>query len=203
MKIIVGLGNPGEKYKNTRHNAGFKFLDALAGSLEISTSGSIKFQKNEKFEAEIAEAAIDGVKLLLVKPLTFMNLSGQAVTKILSFYKAGAADLIVVSDDIDLPVGTVRIRKDGSGGGQKGLQNIIDNLGEDISRIRIGVGPASGERGNFFDAVSFVLSDFSEREEPIIDESIAIALEYLLKHLNEKAAHLPDHTFRVATNSEG
>lgn len=132
--IIVGLGNPGGKYEGTRHNVGFKVIDELADRFKIDRP--VRFGKSM-----IGKGSIAGEKVILVKPMTYMNLSGEAVREICSYYKVDHTDhLIVISDDIDLPVGHLRIRKKGSAGGHNGLKNIILHLGDDeFTRIRIGV----------------------------------------------------------------
>ena len=125
MKIIVGLGNIGKEYENTRHNTGFIFVDTLIKQLEKEASENIiQYHTEKKFDAEIAEAKIFGEKYVFVKPRTYMNASGKAVASIIQYYKAKDDDLIVAFDDVDLPIGTVRIRKEGSSGGHKGLQNL-------------------------------------------------------------------------------
>ncbi|MFA6963589.1 MAG: aminoacyl-tRNA hydrolase [Patescibacteria group bacterium] len=200
MKIIVGLGNPGKQYEGTRHNAGFVFVDALSKSDEITAIGeTLNFKAVAKFEAEIAETQLNGEKLIVIKPQTYMNLSGNSVAMVMQYYKAEIADLVVVSDDIDLPVGTARIRHEGSSGGQKGLQNIIDILRSDsFSRLRIGVkSELSGETDNpTFDAANFVLSKFSKQEKEQINQIIAESIKYLLLHLGQKQ-EIPAHTIEI------
>lgn len=132
--LIVGLGNPGKEYENTRHNAGFVAADVLAEKFNINFSKS-------KFDAVYGDGVISNVRVLIAKPQTYMNLSGQAVQKISSFYKISLDKIIVMHDDVSLDVGKIRIRRKGSSGGQKGLANIIQLLGsEEIPRIKIGVG---------------------------------------------------------------
>lgn len=134
MKLIVGLGNPGKEYEKTRHNAGFMALDKLADKLGVSVTTA-------KWNALIAVARIEGQAVVLMKPLTYMNLSGSAVSQAVQFYKIENCDILVMHDDMDLPVGSLRIRKKGSSGGQKGMESILSSLQtKDISRIRIGVG---------------------------------------------------------------
>ncbi|MBR2179349.1 MAG: aminoacyl-tRNA hydrolase [Selenomonadaceae bacterium] len=135
MKIIVGLGNPGSEYAKTKHNVGFMLIDAIAN--EISASNW-----REDFRALISDAFVDGEKVFLVKPLTFMNLSGEAVRPIMDYYKLTPDDLIVAHDDMDLQTGVIRLRPKGSGGGHHGVESIIQHLGgnENFARIRIGVG---------------------------------------------------------------
>ena len=134
MKIIVGLGNPGKKYEKTRHNAGFIALDLVAQKLGVSIT-------NNKFKALIAETFHRGEKVLLVKPQTFMNLSGESVRAIFDFYNVNEEDLLVISDDKDLDVGSIRVRAKGSSGGQNGIKNIIAHLGtQEFARVKIGIG---------------------------------------------------------------
>ena len=171
MLLIVGLGNPDKKYKDTRHNVGFMMLDALADNL------GAEFSKSEKFNSEIAETVLtfEGrtgrTRLLLAKPQTYMNRSGEAVNKIINFYKLRPQDQVwIVHDDLDIEVGTLRIRLRGSSAGQKGVQSIIDQLGTDeFARFRIGIGPKDKRTIN---AENFVLEKFDKTEKPIIDEEI-------------------------------
>lgn len=194
MKIIVGLGNFGAEYQETRHNVGFMFLDALAEAKELTPVGeSLTFGLNKKFEALVAETKVSGEKIVLVKPQTYMNSSGRAVSKILDFFKAEASDLIVINDDKDLPLGRIRIRKDGGSAGQKGLQNIIDSIGNaEFTRIRIGISnpeqqPSQGDTANF------VLDNFSKREKPVIEETISSGVSLLVTHLCE-GSEIPAQT---------
>lgn len=132
--LVVGLGNPGREYENTRHNAGFVAADILADKLNIKLSKS-------KFDALFGDGIIAGERVLLAKPQTYMNLSGQAVQRLASFYKIPTDKIIIMHDDVSLDVGVIRIRRKGSAGGQKGLANIIELMGsQDIARIKIGVG---------------------------------------------------------------
>ena len=200
MKLLVGLGNPGEKYEGTRHNAGFMFLDRLVCAKELAPAGEcIALSHDKKFDAEIGETLFEGEKLVFIKPQTYMNLSGEAVRKIMEYHKAEAKDLLVISDDIDLPVGMVRVRKEGSSGGQKGLQSIIDHIkSNEFIRIRIGIRTAedSETSANKFDAVNFVLGKFTDREKPLVDLSIGEAVEYILPYLG-RAEEVPSHSFEV------
>ena len=135
MKIFVGLGNPTAEYAATKHNVGFMLADKLAEKISAS-------EWREKFNALVAESFFDGEKILIVKPQTFMNLSGEAVGPIMNFYKLGAEDLTVAHDDMDLPLGMIRLRPKGSGGGHHGVESIIQHLGgeKNFPRVRIGVG---------------------------------------------------------------
>lgn len=207
MKIIVGLGNPEKKYQGTRHNAGFMFVDKLAEEMNVETAAKLgtllskekrpQFETSKKFTAEIAEVTRKGEKIILVKPQTFMNLSGKAVSMMMSYYKISANDLVVISDDIDLPVGQARIRHDGSSGGQKGLQNIIDTLGLDnFLRIRIGIQSSRDDKSNQIETADFVLSKFSKKEEVIVDEMIDLIIGHILPFI-EKNEKIPAHTIAL------
>jgi peptidyl-tRNA hydrolase, PTH1 family len=167
MKLIVGLGNPGNKYKDTRHNVGFEVAGLLAKRFATTPARA-------KFQGEIVEAAIAGQKTLILTPLTYMNLSGASVLATRDFYKIENQNLLVVCDDFALPLGKLRLRPKGSSGGQNGLEDILRRLGtEEISRLRIGVGPLPAGR----DAAGFVLSRFSKDEQPEIADAIQRASE--------------------------
>lgn len=156
MKLIVGLGNPGKEYEKTRHNAGFMAIDYLAD--KVGTSITTK-----KFNAYVSNVHIDGQSVMLMKPLTYMNESGSAVSQAVSFYHIDPEDILILHDDMDLPVGSVRIRKKGSAGGQKGMKSVIQCLStEEIARIRIGVGHS--ERGNHDKVPDWVLSAVPKAE---------------------------------------
>ena len=162
MKIIAGLGNPGNEYKNTRHNVGFMFLDALSAAWEVTNW-------REKDNALIAETFYNNEKIILMKPLTFMNDSGKAIAPVLNFYKLNTEDLIVIHDDMDIPVGTHRIRKKGSAGGHNGIKSILALVGdENFVRFRIGIGHPK-EKNN---VINYVLSAFSTEEKDKINEAI-------------------------------
>ena len=134
MKLIVGLGNPGKEYENTRHNAGFSVLDAIAEYCHVEVT-------QKKFKALIALTRIDGEQVLLMKPQTYMNLSGEAVVEAMKFYRLQAKDILVIYDDMDMPVGKIRLREKGSAGGQNGMKNIIAHLHtQEFNRIRVGIG---------------------------------------------------------------
>lgn len=166
FKLVVGLGNPGSKYDGTRHNIGFEAVARLA----LGGSG-VKFSK--KFDGLLAEVEIDFRRVLLLKPETFMNLSGRSVAPALRFFKLEPADLLVLCDDLNLPLGKIRIRKGGSDGGQKGLRDIAAHLGtEEYARLRIGI----GERGAV-DAADYVLGRFRSAERPLIDDSLILATQ--------------------------
>lgn len=163
--MIVGLGNPGEKYQHTRHNAGFMALGYIAQRAGIRVDRA-------KFRALIGQGEFDGVSVLLMAPQTYMNLSGEAVRECAAFYKIPPQNIIVISDDIALPVGRLRVRRSGSDGGQNGLKNIIYQLNSDaFPRIRVGVGspPHPG-----FDTADWVLSDLSKDEQKVLFEVFLI-----------------------------
>ncbi|MFV0442908.1 MAG: aminoacyl-tRNA hydrolase [Planctomycetaceae bacterium] len=175
MKIVVGLGNPGRKYEGTRHNLGFEVVSLLGQRFAASTP-------RVKFEAELAEILIGDERILLVAPQTYMNLSGRSVRQTLDFYKlTPATDLLVISDDLNLPTGQVRLRGSGTAGGQKGLQNIIDQLGgNQFARLRIGIDRPAGGR----DVTDYVLQKFSRSERDRIDPALQLAadgVEYWVK----------------------
>lgn len=166
--LVVGLGNPGAKYDNTRHNAGFR-------ALELYCARSGQRIERMKFKALVGEGTLGGKRVLFVKPQTFMNLSGESVRDAAAFYKIDPAHIIVLSDDISLAVGTLRVRPKGSAGGQNGLKNIIYHLGsEDFPRVKIGVGdkPHPG-----YDLADWVLSRFTPDEQQAIDKACADALD--------------------------
>jgi PTH1 family peptidyl-tRNA hydrolase len=166
MKVVVGLGNPGSKYAGTRHNVGFAVVDALAASPSAG-----RFQ--ERFQAEVAQLVEDETKVLLVKPQTFMNLSGQCVRQVVDFYQLPLEDLLIVCDDFNLPLGKLRFRPRGSHGGHNGLRDVQAHLGTtQYARLRIGVGaPQEGE------AVDFVLSRFRPSERPLMEEALERAVQ--------------------------
>ena len=160
MKIVVGLGNPGKKYDGTRHNVGFAVLDTLG-----QAPGVGKFQS--RFDAQVAEWFSGGEKVLLLKPETFMNLSGRAVRQAVDFYQVELPDVLVVCDDISLPLGKLRFRARGTHGGHNGLRDIQNHLGTtEYSRLRIGV-DAPGD-----DAVDHVLGRFRPSERPAIEDAV-------------------------------
>lgn len=134
MKIVIGLGNPGKTYEQTRHNAGYLVIDEVAKRLGTNIN-------TRKFKALIGETFVNMEKVILVKPLTYMNLSGESVQEILNYYNLNQDDIFVITDDLDLELGKIRLRDKGSSGGQKGIQNIIDRLGtENFLRLKIGIG---------------------------------------------------------------
>lgn len=161
--LLIGLGNPGKAYERTRHNIGFRALDILA---EKFATGPWK--DAQKFSSTIREARIRVVPMLLIKPQTYMNASGEAVKKLLAFYKLSATDIFVLCDDVDLPCGVVRLREKGSAGTHNGLKSIIEQIGEGFPRLRIGIGPKpEGE-----DLAAWVLSAPPQSEREKIEEAL-------------------------------
>lgn len=171
LKMVVGLGNPGAKYNGTRHNIGFEVLAKLQDRLGAASPRA-------KFEGQFTTAATDGVSLLLVWPLTYMNNSGRCVQAMASFYKVNhEQDVLVVCDDLSLPLGKLRFRASGSAGGQKGLNDILRAFGgQTVARLRIGIDPAPPQ----WDAADYVLGRFREDERATVDKAVADAAEAVL-----------------------
>ena len=183
MYMIAGLGNPGKEYNNTRHNIGFAFIDALAQEYDINVM-------DVKLKALTGKGMIGGQKVLLVKPLTFMNLSGESIRAAADFYKVEPEDVIVIFDDISLDVGQLRIRAKGSAGGHNGLKNIIKMLGHDtFIRVRMGV----GEKPKTFDLADYVLGHFPAEERSIMDEAAKTAAEAIRMIITENADTAMNH----------
>lgn len=175
--VIIGLGNPGKAYEKTRHNAGFHGLDELA-----RVYGTGEWKEMSKFSGEGLEARIGVVPVLLLKPHTFMNLSGEAVRKVVDFYKLDPAqNLLVLCDDIDLPIGTPRLRKSGSAGTHNGLKSIIEHIGEGFPRLRLGIGPKPEK----VDLASWVVSAFSEEERKTMEGLYALVPEIVKEFVVE------------------
>lgn len=172
--LIVGLGNPGREYRNTRHNIGFLAIDALAKSLGVSLG---KVQS----KALVGQGKIGASKVILVKPQTYMNLSGQAVSGLLNFYKINTEHLIVIHDDIDLPFGTIRIRPGGGSAGQRGVKSIIEKVGtQEFARMRLGVGRPPGQ----MDAAAYVLQPFTKEDEEFLVNFLSKAAEAANEFVN-------------------
>lgn len=177
MKLIVGLGNPGKEYEKTRHNAGFMVLDEIAQRFDG------QFCDLSRWESSTLEAQINGEKVVFLKPLTFMNASGRAVGKFADYYKLDPEkDIWLIADDIDLPLGTIRVRHEGSSGGQNGLKSILEALGtEKVNRIRIGVGQEVAQ--NEPEASIYVLQPFEKREEGRVANVLVKAADIVLDGL--------------------
>lgn len=177
MKIVVGLGNPGKQYFATRHNIGFLALDTLQETFAFPD-----FQEKQKFQSSITEGFIGDHRTILVKPQTYMNLSGEAVTSILDFYKLPLKDLCILHDDIDLVWGEIRYTNDSRSAGHRGVQNIIDHVGtKKFPRIRIGMGPKPSETS----AEKFVLTPFTKEETHNLVPILANIAASLSKYLDE------------------
>ncbi len=169
MKLIVGLGNPGDKYSKTRHNVGFILIDALAFKYQA------EFKYEKKFNAEIAEIKnpdLSEEQLILAKPHTFMNNSGEAVQKIAHFYKIPVEDTWLIYDDLDLPLGTLKIKKNGGPGTHNGVKSVVEHFGKDFPRFRIGIESRGTSASTFQDTASFVLSEFFGQEKEQVVEAL-------------------------------
>lgn len=183
MYIIAGLGNPAKEYENTRHNVGFSVIDVLAERYGIDVS-------ERKHRAFCGKGMIEGCKVLLVKPQTFMNLSGESLRAVLDYYKADPRDLIVVYDDISLKPGQLRIRQKGSAGGHNGIKNIIAHLGtQEFPRIKVGV----GEKPPRMDLKDYVLGHFSKGEQEQMEEAFREAAEAAVMMMKEGAERAMNH----------
>lgn len=163
MYIIAGLGNPGSKYENTRHNMGFKAIDAMASEFGIDVNRA-------KFKGLIGEGCIGSEKVILLKPQTYMNLSGQSVREIMNFYKIPEENLIVIYDDFDLPIGSIRVRKSGGPGTHNGMKSVVQELGSrKFPRVRVGIGSSDGS------TIQFVIGKVGEDEQQILNEAAEAA----------------------------
>ena len=173
-KLVVGLGNPGRKYAGSRHNVGFQCLDRLAEAWGLSFS-------RRKHKALLAQGEIAGLKVVLAKPQTFMNLSGQAVERLARFYRVPPESILVIHDDLDLPVGNIRLRPKGGSGGHKGMKSITERLGtQGFSRLRVGI-----DRPTHGDPVDYVLDDFAPDELIAIEEAYERAVSAVELWLGE------------------
>lgn len=163
MYIIAGLGNPGSKYENTRHNMGFKAIDAMASEFGIDVNRA-------KFKGLIGEGRIGSEKVILLKPQTYMNLSGQSVREIMNFYKIPEENLIVIYDDFDLPIGSIRVRKSGGPGTHNGMKSVVQELGSrKFPRVRVGIGSSDGS------TIQFVTGKVGKDEQQILNEAAEAA----------------------------
>ncbi len=180
--IIVGLGNPGLKYAKTRHNTGYMFVDYVA------MANKATFKMDKDLQCMKAEIVIKGEKHWLIKPITYMNSSGNCVRAVKDYYKVDISQILVIYDDKDLDIGVVRIRKCGSSGGHNGIKSIISSLGtESFSRIRIGIGP------NNIEMIDFVLSKFNKNEKVIIDNIISTAPNMVDDYVNHGIDYIMNH----------
>ncbi len=174
MKLVVGLGNPGKEYEKTYHNIGFFAVD------KISDEYGLDFTKNE-CKAKTCSVYLKNTKLILAKPQTYMNLSGESIRELKQKYKLQNSDIYVLCDDIDLPLGKIRLRHSGSGGTHNGLKNIVLNIGEDFNRIKIGV----GRDDKFKDLADFVLSKIPNDKQEVLDSSVMQVIQILHQELGE------------------
>jgi len=180
--LLIGLGNPGREYRETRHNFGFMLIDRIA--VRLNARG-MKMQS----KAIVMDARYEDKKIILAKPQTFMNLSGQSVQGLVHFYKASLSNTIILSDDLDLPFGTIRIRASGGPGGQRGLGNILEKLGtKEVQRLRLGIGRPIGR----MDAAAYVLQKFSREEQKQLSE--------ILDHGADAVFAFVDHGLNKAMN---
>jgi len=180
-KYIVGLGNPGQEYKNSRHNIGFLALEHITNKYES------KFTLKNKLKSQFSELRINNLTFRLFLPNTFMNKSGEAVKAIVDWYKLDLDQLFIIVDDIDLPIGKIRFRKKGGSGGHNGLKNIIENLQtQNFNRIRVGIGsPKSIEKSSNYSTISHVLGNISKEEELILDK-VYLKINKSLEQLNTR-----------------
>lgn len=173
MKLIVGLGNPGKKYEGTRHNMGFMAVDLFSDASKIDID-------REAFQGLLGRGKVLDQDVMLFKPTTFMNLSGNAVREVVNYFKIDVNDVVVIFDDMALAPGTIRLRLGGSSGGQKGMQNIIEQLGTDkIKRIRVGIGEPDDS------AIDYVLSKPLKEEKVLIDQALENAKDALVMYLKK------------------
>jgi len=182
MKLIAGLGNPGREYAGTRHNVGFMVLDALAARHRLQFN-------QERFEAEYAQGLLGTEKAVLLKPQTFMNLSGQSVVPAARFFKVAAGDVVVVHDELDLPLGRIQVKHGGGAGGHNGIKSILGLFGEDaFVRVRVGIGKPTvqGEKRN--SVVGHVLGGFGKDEQKLIEQVIARAADAVERVVEKGAA---------------
>jgi len=176
MKLIVGLGNVGPEYESTRHNVGFYYLDLMASKLNLTFK--------EKFNAYWVKTKIENTDVILVKPLTFMNLSGEAVIKFVNYYKIKSEDILVIHDDLDMELGRIKLKENGSSGGHNGIKNIILNLNtENFKRLKIGI-----SKNNMIDTKDYVLGKFTKEEQHIIESN------------EEKVLNILDDYFKLSFN---
>ena len=179
MKLVVGLGNPGRKYQGTRHNIGFEIVGRLIEQYATS-------KPRTRFRGELTEVRVDGIQTLLLRPSTFMNLSGSSVQPACDYYQIAPLDLLVVCDDFHLELGRIRFRRAGSSGGQKGLDDIIQRLGiQEIPRLRIGIGPVPEK----WDPADFVLGRFASKETESLEQVMTRASEGVVTWVTKDIEH--------------
>lgn len=182
MILLVGLGNPGDRYKRTRHNIGFTLCEAIADKYNAS------FKHEKKFNAEIAELNIDELsekKVIIARPHTFMNSSGEAVERIASFYKIPTDKIWIIFDELDLPLGTIKIQPGGGAGTHNGMKSIVKVMGENFPRLRIGIESRGQSAPTFQDTSSFVLSEFFSKEKEIVIDVLDRSIQAIETALND------------------
>ncbi len=183
ISLVVGLGNPGEKYQNTRHNTGFMFIDCFKEK-NRDTFNFSAWEFNKKFNALVSYGKINSYKIILLKPQSFMNLSGESIKKALSFYKLKPKDLTAIHDDIDLPLGKFKVSRDASSAGHKGAQNIIEALGtQNFTRFRIGIENRGKKKAP---TEKYVLEKFTKEENNAMSKIIKEAAETLMNLINKE-----------------
>lgn len=190
MKLIIGLGNPGSTYKQTRHNVGFMLLD------ELAEKWGAGFQEKPRFRALVAETELEGEKILLIKPVTFYNLVGESARAIRDFYKCDNADVVAVHDDMALPFGVIRTRLNGSDGGNNGIKSLNQQLGHDYARIRVGIWNEDREH---IDATDFVLGKLTKTQHVLLTDAGSTALALLVAQFAETGTLQP-HTVRLESS---
>lgn len=182
MKLIVGLGNPGKEYERTRHNCGFMVMKKLEDKLNVSIS-------QNKFSGLYVKTKYKNEDVILLKPMTYMNLSGESVRQVMDFFKIDTADLLVIYDDLDMPVGKLRLRESGSAGGHNGIKSIISHIGtQNFKRIRVGI-----DRSPYIKVVDYVLGKFTKEESQAIEEGFDKASDAVLDYLEYGFHHTMNH----------
>ena len=184
MKLIVGLGNPGEEYNETRHNLGYMIVDEISKSIKVS----LKTEK--KLKSELCITIVDGETIILAKPITYMNLSGDSVSKIINFYKIQTPDIWVISDDLALDFGVVRVRSGGSSGGHNGLKDIIAKVGDEFTRFRVGI---KNDMLENVPAEKFVLQKFNKEEQQKLEDIVKKSSGFVLESLKSGVSHTSFH----------
>lgn len=168
IRALIGLGNPGAEHAQQRHNAGFWYLDAL-----LRTQQGVSFSANKKMQGEVSRLSLAGEDIHLLKPMTYMNRSGQAVQALMTYYKLKPQELLVIHDELDLPAGTLRLKRGGGHGGHNGLRDIIRHIGADFARLRVGI----GHPGDKSQVLGYVLKSPSSNDQKLIDDSLLTAVD--------------------------
>lgn len=174
MKLIVGLGNPGKKYQKTRHNVGFMVLE------ELARRENLQFNVKQRFKGDVITTTLENISVTLLKPITYMNLSGEAVLAVKQFYQIENKDILVIYDDLDLPCGKIRVKQKGSSAGHRGLKSIISMIGNDFHRIKIGI-----DKNPEIPTVDYVLGKFSKEEKKLIIEAIDTSIDIISDWLTQ------------------